>query len=174
MTGPIGDEWTFDEVDALLDDERVPLELKALLRLSDAMLVESELAEAELILRYTSQSVRMVKPVGSPCAAVPQRPIIHGMSGAASIPTFDAEDAHLTRTGYCHRRASRPSPSRSATWPSRRLVTGPCCQLASSLGVTHSSLTAIDSGSSRRTVGVGAAGGTTFRQRKKLLPGASQ
>ena len=43
------------QVDALLDDERVPLELKALLRLSDAMLVESELAEAELILRYTSQ-----------------------------------------------------------------------------------------------------------------------
>ena len=30
------------EIDALLDDERVPLELKALLRISDAMLVESE------------------------------------------------------------------------------------------------------------------------------------
>ena len=111
MTGPIGDEWTFDEVDALLDDERVPLELKALLRLSDAMLVESELAEAELILRYTSRSVRMVKPVGSPCAAVPQRPIIHSwaMSGPASIPTFDAEDAHLTRTGYCHVTSRFPS-----------------------------------------------------------------
>jgi hypothetical protein len=38
---PIGDEWTFEEIDALLDDERVPLELKALLRISDAMLVES-------------------------------------------------------------------------------------------------------------------------------------
>ena len=111
MTGPIGDEWTFDEVDALLDDERVPLELKALLRLSDAMLVESELKEAELILRYTSRSVRMVKPVGSPCAAVPQRPIIHSwaMSGPASIPTFDAEDAHLTRTGYCHVTSRFPS-----------------------------------------------------------------
>ncbi len=45
---PIGDEWTFEEIDALLDDERVPLELKALLRISDAMLVESELAEAEI------------------------------------------------------------------------------------------------------------------------------
>lgn len=49
------------------------------------MLVESELAEAEIILRYTSRSVRMVKPVGSPCAAVPQQPIIHSwsMSGDA-------------------------------------------------------------------------------------------
>ena len=110
-TGPIGDEWTFDEVDALLDDERVPPELKALLRLSDAMLVESELAEAELILRYISRSVRMVKPVGSPCVAVPQRPIIHSwaMSGAASIFTFDADDSHLTRTGYCHVTSRFPS-----------------------------------------------------------------
>jgi flagella basal body P-ring formation protein FlgA len=53
----------------------------------------------------------MVKPVGSPCAAVPQRPIIHSwaMSGPASIPTFDAEDAHLTRTGYCHVTSRFPS-----------------------------------------------------------------
>ena len=54
---PIGDEWTFEEIDALLDDERVPLELKALLRISDAMLVESELAEAE-IYRAASPSER--------------------------------------------------------------------------------------------------------------------
>ena len=89
-TGPIGDEWTFEEIDALLDDERVPPELKTLLRISDAMLIESDLAEAELILRYISRSVRTVKPVGVPCVAVPQRPIIHSraMSGAAAIPTF--------------------------------------------------------------------------------------
>jgi hypothetical protein len=49
----------------------VPPELKTLLRISDAMLIESELAEAELILRYVSRSVRTVKPVGVPCVAVP-------------------------------------------------------------------------------------------------------
>jgi hypothetical protein len=50
--GPIGDEMTFEEVDNLLTDERVPESLKALLRLSDVMLVESELARAEAILGW--------------------------------------------------------------------------------------------------------------------------
>ena len=50
--GPIGDEMTFEEVDNLLTDERVPESLKALLRLSDVMLVESELARAEVILGW--------------------------------------------------------------------------------------------------------------------------
>jgi hypothetical protein len=76
--------------------ERVPLELKALLRLSDAMLVESELAEAEIVLHYTSRSlhytsrsVRMVKPVGSPCAAVPQQPIINSWSMSGYFHAWD-------------------------------------------------------------------------------------
>ena len=103
-TGPIGDEWTLDEVDALLDDERVPETLKALLRLSDAMLVESELAEGELILGYRTEPVIVIKAVGTPVAPVPLTPIWAGwaMAGAACSATFDFPDSHLTRTGYRH------------------------------------------------------------------------
>ena len=136
-TGPIGDEWTFEEIDALLDDERVPPELKTLLRISDAMLIESELAEAELILRYTHRSVRMVKPVGSPCAAVPQRlfPLImiassrsvHCDFAAAFSPAFPASNSPTNWLCAAHTRAEASQPlAAPATWLSHPLAREAC------------------------------------------------
>lgn len=101
--GPIGDEMTFEEVDNLLTDERVPESLKALLRLSDVMLVESELARAEVILGWRRSPAILAKRVGSAMAPTPLAPLCRwggAQAGAAAYPTHDYPSVALTRTGY--------------------------------------------------------------------------
>ena len=101
-TGAIGDEWTFDGIDALLLDPRVCPELKQLLRHSDALLMESELAEAELVLGYRSEPAIQIKVVGSSVEAVPlkSRWSSRAMAGGVPVPTFDMSEYHRTAVGY--------------------------------------------------------------------------
>ena len=110
--GPIGDEITFEEIDALLDDERVPPELRSLLRLSDAMLVESELARAEVILGWRRSPAILAKRVGSAMAPTPLAPLCRwggAQAGAVAYPTYDYPSVALTRTGYRHVSYNLPS-----------------------------------------------------------------
>ena len=100
--GLIGDEMTFEEVDNLLTDKRVPESLKALLRLSDVMLVESELARAEVILGWRRSPAILAKRVGSAMAPTPLAPLCRwggAQAGAAAYPTHDYPSVALTRTG---------------------------------------------------------------------------
>ena len=64
-TGPIGDEITWEQLDGLLEDTRVCPELKKLLRLSTALMVESELAEAQVVLNRRAEAVIEAKVMGS-------------------------------------------------------------------------------------------------------------
>jgi hypothetical protein len=110
--GPIGDDMTFEEVDNLLSDERVPEPLKALLRLSYVMLVESELARAEVILGWRRSPAILAKGVGSAMAPTPLAPLCRwggAQAGAAAYPTYDYPSVALTRTGYQHVSYNLPS-----------------------------------------------------------------
>ena len=110
--GPIGDEMTFEEVDNLLTDKRVPESLKALLRLSDVMLVESELARAEVILGWRRSPAILAKRVGSAMAPTPLEPLCRwggSQAGAVAYPTYDYPSVALTRTGYRHVSYNLPS-----------------------------------------------------------------
>jgi len=110
-TGPIGDEWTFDEIQDLLSDPRVPPELVRLLRHSDALLVESELAEAELVLGYCSTPAIQVKVVNSSVEAVPLEPrwSTRAMAGGAPMATFANGEHHRTAVGYLYLTYKMPS-----------------------------------------------------------------
>ena len=110
-TGPIGDEWTFGEIQDLLSDPRVPPELVRLLRHSDALLVESELAEAELVLGYCSTPAIQVKVVNSSVEAVPLEPrwSTRAMAGGAPMATFATHEFHRTAVGYRYLTYKMPS-----------------------------------------------------------------